>query len=112
MEGRHNKTTNISSSLERHKELICHHLLSRDSSLLENLLTSGLIKLEEVEMMKNTRDVKTMGDMFVRLICEKGETGFQRLCSELERENPPLLSKLLDPRATQGICPDIVKTVL
>ena len=102
MEGRHNKTTNISSSLERHKELICHHLLSRDSSLLENLLTSGLIKLEEVEMMKSTRDVKTVEDMFVRMITEKGETGFRLLCSELERENPPLLSKLLD--STQGIC--------
>ena len=68
------KTRNISSSLERHKDLIGHHLISRDSALLENLITSGLIKLEEVEMMKNTRDVKTMGDMFVRMICEKGET--------------------------------------
>ena len=54
-------------------------------------------------MMKSTKDVKTMGDMFVRLISEKGETGFQYLCSELERENPPLLTKLLD--STQGICP-------
>ena len=106
------KTTNISCSLERHKDLICHHLLSRDSSLLENLLTFGIIELNEVEMMKSTKDVKTMGDMFVRMISEKGEPGFRHLCSELERENPPLLSKLLDPRATQGICPDIVKTVL
>ena len=105
------KTRNISSSLERHRDLIGHHLISRDSTLLENLLTSGLIKLEEVEMMKNTRDVKTMGDMFVRIICEKGETGLKRLCAELERENPALLSKLLESTGSQGIWPDIIKTL-
>ena len=101
------RTRNISSSLEKHKDLICHHLLSRDSALLENLLTSGLIRLEEVEMMKRTKDVKTMGEMFVRMISEKGETGFQHLCSELERENPGLLSKLLSSTAGTA-SPDIV----
>ena len=81
--------------LQRHKDLICQHLLNKDSNLLQNLVTSGLFRLKEVEKMKTMTDLKTMGDTFVRIVSEKGETGFQHFCSELEKENPQLVSNLL-----------------
>ena len=46
-------------------------------------------------MMKSTKDLKAMGDTFVRLISEKGPEGFQTFCSELKKENPSLARTLM-----------------
>ena len=81
--------------LQRNKDLICQQLLSRESSLLENLVSSGLFKIQEVEMMKSTKDFKAMGDTFVRLISEKGPEGFQHFCSELKKEKPSVARTLM-----------------
>ena len=90
-------------SLERHKQLICHHLLNRDSDLLHNLVSSGLLRLKEVENMKNMKDLQTMGDTLVKIISERGQTGFQHFCSELEKENPSLAADLVaDLSSTTG----------
>ena len=87
-------------SLERHKQLICHHLLNRDSDLLHNLVSSGLLRLKEVENMKNMKDLQTMGDTLVKIISERGQTGFQHFCSELEKENPSLAADLVADRSS------------
>ena len=72
---------NFRKVLEKHKRDLCQVMLSKETNVLEKMVESGLVKLEEVEMMLTLADRKIIENILVNILSRQGSDGMKKFCS-------------------------------